>query len=91
MSDHTVMRRRLAALDEAVALLTREWGETCEAGPVAHYSDQASAKLVDEDGNEAWATVALAAKALGEIRETVAEITRQAEADAARYGPMVWT
>ena len=42
MSDVTVARRRVKALEDALAILKKEWGETAESGVLSHYMDQVS-------------------------------------------------
>ena len=51
MSEITIVRRRLAAVEEAIAILEREWFLTMGGGPVSVYTERLSVKIPEECGD----------------------------------------
>ena len=93
MNEHMVARRRIAALEQAVALIEREWSETIGGGPISVYTDRCSVEVskFDEDaGGECWLTTSDLVKALREVLDDVTAIGRTAEQFALDHGTVEW-
>lgn len=93
MSEHSVVRQRLAALDAAIEAM-RGWGTGDSAGPIGVWSDRLAVDATEhgESGEDerCWVTAAGLYGMLCGLRGDMEEYARLVEEQAAKYGPMEW-
>ena len=89
MSEHTIVRRRIAALEEAIAIMEREWSETVGGGPISVYTDRCSVEVskFDEDADEeCWMCAGALVAAMRELLGDLTEMGRITEQFAMEHG-----
>lgn len=86
VSDLTIARRRLEALEKVERILRDEWGN-CDSGPISVFSDcmavDVSKHMVESGVGGCWLNAAGIYKAVRELRGDMEEMARHAEEYAA--------
>ena len=94
MSDHSIVRRRIAALEEAIATIEREWSETSGAGPISAYTDRLAvdtAKFCEGSHEGApWATVSDATRMLQALLGDLVAMGEHVERHTMEHGATEW-
>jgi hypothetical protein len=94
MSEHSVMRRRLEAVNAAIEAM-KGWGTGESAGPIDIYSNRLAVDAEEYEDEEAgvegtWVNAAGLYQMLLALRGEVAEMAEHVEAFAAEHGPVTW-
>lgn len=95
MSEHSVVRQRLQALDDAIEAL-RGWGTGESGGPIGVWSDRISVDARDyasmDDGEDGcWVGAAGLYRMLRDLRKQMEPFARHVEEQAMSMGPATWS
>jgi len=93
MSEVTIVRRRLAALEEAIAVLKREWGETHANHPVPVWMLDMAVTLptsAHQEDDRTLLTIGDLVECLDALRVNVAELAEHVETYALVHGIADW-